>query len=81
MNKAPMYIKGMAGSWMRVDPLDLIETYGERAGIAEYECGFSRAEAEAYALRLVDQRYLVLKRADRVTGAQSQTFAKETANE
>lgn len=55
-------VPGAAGAWMRVDPLELVETYTERTGIAEYESGLSRTRAEKAALLYIDEHYLVLKR-------------------
>lgn len=52
----------MHEDWTKVDPLDLVEMYTERTGIAEYEGGLSRDRAERSALLYIDEHYLVLKR-------------------
>lgn len=57
-NSAPAVPPG----WERVAPLDLIEHFNERAGLAEYEGGASRPEAEEIAAALIDQTYMVFQR-------------------
>ena len=36
---------------------DVVEFYNERAGVAQYDQGMSRIEAEAYAARRVGEKF------------------------